>query len=533
MNGKQLKNSILQWAIQGKLVPQDPNDEPASVLLERIREEKARLVKEKKIKKDKNESIIYRGDDNSYYEKFADGTVKCIDDEIPFEIPEGWSWVRLKSVAEVARGGSPRPIKDYITESKDGINWIKIGDTEKDGKYINQTREKIIPAGLKKSRLIHKGDFLLTNSMSFGRPYISNIEGCIHDGWLVISPIGDSFIQDYLYYLLSSRFSYDQFCGVVSGAVVQNLNSDKVAGALFPLPPIEEQSRIVSILEEIIPHVKAYEHAQSELDKLNLSLLPNLKKSVLQEAIQGKLVPQETADEPASVLLDRIGREKQRLLSEGKLKKKDISDSVIFKGEDNKYYEQIGEDVVDLTDLVPFEIPDNWKWIRLRDICSICTGATFKKEEATQNQRGVRVLRGGNISPLRLCLKDDDIFISSDLVKDNILLKKNDIVTPAVTSLENIGKMARVELDMPTTTVGGFVFIIRPYLDDDILSEYLLSVMSAPTTIEFMRSITNKSGQAFYNIGKERLSTTLIPVPPHEEQKLLIKHIQHLFSKLR
>ena len=238
--------------------------------------------------------------------------------------------------------------------------------------------------------------------MSFGRPYISNIEGCIHDGWLVISPIGDSFIQDYLYYLLSSRFSYDQFCGVVSGAVVQNLNSDKVAGALFPLPPIEEQSRIVSILEEIIPHVKAYEHAQSELDKLNLSLLPNLKKSVLQEAIQGKLVPQETADEPASVLLDRIGREKQRLLSEGKLKKKDISDSVIFKGEDNKYYEKVGEDVVDLTDLVPFEIPDNWEWVRLRDICSICTGATFKKEEATQDQTGVRVLRGGNISPLRL-----------------------------------------------------------------------------------------------------------------------------------
>ena len=137
MNGKQLKNSILQWAIQGKLVPQDPNDEPASVLLERIRAEKAKLVKEKKIKKDKNESIIYRGDDNSYYEKFlATGEVKCIDDEIPFEIPQGWEWCRLCHVTEVARGGSPRPIKDYITESPSGINWIKIGDTEKGGKFI-------------------------------------------------------------------------------------------------------------------------------------------------------------------------------------------------------------------------------------------------------------------------------------------------------------------------------------------------------------------------------------------------------------
>ena len=164
MNGKQLKNSILQWAIQGKLVPQDPNDEPASVLLERIRAEKAKLVKEKKIKKDKNESIIYRGDDNSYYEKFlATGEVKCIDDEIPFEIPQGWEWCRLCHVTEVARGGSPRPIKDYITESPSGINWIKIGDTEKGGKFIFSTKERIKPEGMSKSRFVHKGDFLLTN----------------------------------------------------------------------------------------------------------------------------------------------------------------------------------------------------------------------------------------------------------------------------------------------------------------------------------------------------------------------------------
>ena len=176
MNGKQLKNSILQWAIQGKLVPQDPNDEPASVLLERIRAEKAKLVKEKKIKKDKNESIIYRGDDNSYYEKFlATGEVKCIDDEIPFEIPQGWEWCRLCHVTEVARGGSPRPIKDYITESPSGINWIKIGDTEKGGKFIFSTKERIKPEGMSKSRFVHKGDFLLTNSMSFGRPYILSL----------------------------------------------------------------------------------------------------------------------------------------------------------------------------------------------------------------------------------------------------------------------------------------------------------------------------------------------------------------------
>ena len=172
-----------------------------------------------------------------------------------------------------------------------------------------------------------------------------------------------------------------------------------------------------------------------------------------------------------------------------------------------------------IDDEIPFEIPEGWEWCRLKDMCSICTGATFKKDDATQSQRGTRILRGGNILPFQVKLKDDDIFIPSNLVKENILLKQNDIVTPAVTSLENIGKMARIEADMLNTTVGGFVFILRPYYNNDTLSQYMLFVMSAPPTVEYMRSITNKSGQAFYNIGKERLATTLIPLPPYAEQR--------------
>ena len=184
MTAQQLKNSILQMAVQGKLVHQDPNDEPASILLERIRTEKERLIQEKKIKREKNPSIIFRGADNIPYEKVGD-TVTPL--EVPFEIPESWEWVRLGSICVIARGGSPRPIKQYLTDSPTGINWIKIGDSDKGRKYINQTKEKIIPEGVSKSRLVHKGDFLLTNSMSFGRPYILNVDGCIHDGWLVLS----------------------------------------------------------------------------------------------------------------------------------------------------------------------------------------------------------------------------------------------------------------------------------------------------------------------------------------------------------
>ena len=268
MTAQQLKNSILQMAIQGKLVPQDPNDEPASVLLERIRAEKKQLIKEGKIKKEKNPSYIFRGDDNLPYEK-SGKKVRCIADEVPFEIPDSWEWVRFKSICEIARGGSPRPIKQFLTESSDGINWIKIGDTNKGCKYINQTNEKIIPEGVSKSRMVHKGDFLLTNSMSFGRPYILNIDGCIHDGWLVLSGYSCYYDKDFLFYMLSSRFAYFQFCDIVSGAVVKNLNVDKVSAALFPLPSLKEQKRIVTKIEELLPCVEKYEQAENELTTLN------------------------------------------------------------------------------------------------------------------------------------------------------------------------------------------------------------------------------------------------------------------------
>ena len=218
---KQTKSKILDLAIHGKLVPQVPNDEPASELLKRI-----------------NPAAEIACDNGQY-------------GKVMFEIPYNWCWQRLGDINDIARGGSPRPIKDYLTDDEDGVNWIKIGDTSKDEKYINSVKEKIRVEGVKKSRMVHKGDFLLTNSMSFGRPYILNVDGCIHDGWLVISPKGNAYNADFLYYLLSSTFAYDQFAEVASGGVVTNLNSDKVADTMFPLPPLPEQYRIVAKIEEL------------------------------------------------------------------------------------------------------------------------------------------------------------------------------------------------------------------------------------------------------------------------------------------
>ena len=255
---KSVKSKILDLAIRGKLVPQNPNDEPASVLLERIRAEKEELIKQGKIKRNKKESVIFKGDDNSYYEKIGND-VTCIDDEIPFETPTNWQWVRLGSTVGIERGGSPRPIKSYITADSDGINWIKIGDVDKDGKYITNTKEKIKPTGIKKSREVYPGDFLLTNSMSFGRPYISKIYGCVHDGWLVLRNPDAVFDINFLYYLLSSNYLYNQFVIKASGSTVDNLNIDKVSSALICLPPLKEQTMIVNQIEKIIRLIQPFE----------------------------------------------------------------------------------------------------------------------------------------------------------------------------------------------------------------------------------------------------------------------------------
>ena len=324
---------------------------------------------------------------SSYYEKvLATGEVKCIDEEIPFEIPQGWEWCRICHVAEIARGGSPRPIKEYLTDAADGINWIKIGDTEKDSKYITSVKEKIKQSGVSKSRMVHKGDFLLTNSMSFGRPYITQVDGCIHDGWLVISLIEQSYRQDFFYYLLSSGYAYSQFAKRVAGAVVQNLNSEKVAISLFPLPPYKEQNRIVQKIKDLLPLVEKFGNDKTLLDKLNADINTRLKKSILQEAIQGKLVPQIAEEGTAKELLEKVKTEKQKFVKEGKLKKSALNDSVIFRSDDNKYYEKVGKKTVCIEDEVPFKIPEKWGWCRLRQICNMQAGKNISANKIFSEQ---------------------------------------------------------------------------------------------------------------------------------------------------
>ena len=538
MNGKQLKNSILQWAIQGKLVPQDPNDEPASILLERIRAEKAKLVKEKKIKKDKNESIIYRGDDNSYYEKLlATGEVKCIDEEMPFEIPQGWEWCRLNDLALYRKGpfGSSLTKSMFVAKSNQSIKvYEQKNAIQKDytlgDYYISKEKFETM-----QSFIVKPNDIIVSCAGTIGETYRLPSDapiGIINQALMRVTLFDLNMAEYWQIYFAYMLLNEAQMKG--AGSAIKNIPPfEYLKAVLVPVPPLSEQNRLVERYNIILSLIDKYELEANKLNSLNQNIYDKLRKSVLQEAIQGKLVPQIAEEGTAQELLEQIKAEKQKLVKNGKLKKSALAVSTIFRGDDNKYYEQIGKSVKEITEEIAFDLPNGWYWCRLKDICSIFTGATFKKEEATITRKGIRILRGGNISPFELKIKDDDIFLTKDKVKEDILLKENDILTPAVTSLENIGKMARVDSDMSDTTVGGFVFIIRLHLINRWFSKYILYLLSSPFMIDFMKSITNKSGQAFYNIGKERLSMALLPIPPLTEQYRIVTQIEKLFEQLR
>ena len=382
MTADQLRKSILQQAIQGKLVPQDPNDEPASVLLERIREEKARLVEEKKIKKEKNPSVIFRGEDNSYYEKFTlSGEVKCIEEEIPFEIPNGWEWCRLGDITSIT-GGKRVPVGYSLTNQNTGYKYIRVADMKQysvrnnDVHYISKEIYSLI-----KNYTISKDDLYITVAGTIG--VVGEIPIEFDGANLTENANKIVFTQlnkKCLMYLLSSDYVQTQIKNCTTKVGQPKLAIIRIQNFLLPIPPLKEQQRIVEKIEELIPHIEHYSKAQTELDLLNKNIKEQLKKSILQYAIEGKLVPQDEAEGTAEELLLQIQAEKQKLYEENKLKKKDLEHSTIFKGEDNKYYEKIGKNVTCIDEEIPFEIPKNWRWVRVKDIVQV-----NPKNEAADN----------------------------------------------------------------------------------------------------------------------------------------------------
>ena len=340
MNGKQLKNSILQWAIQGKLVPQDPNDEPASVLLERIRKEKERLVKEKKIKKDKNASIIFRGEDNSYYEKFlATGEVKCIDEEIPFEIPSSWEWERWGNISQSIQYGYNAP----ALENGD-IRMVRISDIQDNKVLWENVPFCLINTSEIETYLLKENDILFARTGgTVGKSFLVEEVPvkAIYAGYLIRTRYSSLLCPYYMKAFMESQLYWEQLKNGTIATAQPNCNGKTLAKMLLPIPPINEQERIVEKLRTVSLLIERYGKSQDFLNQLNEQVKEQLKKSILQEAIQGKLVPQISEEGTSQELLEQIKQEKQKLIKEGKLKKSALNDSTIFKGDDNRYYEQI------------------------------------------------------------------------------------------------------------------------------------------------------------------------------------------------
>ena len=474
---------------------------------------------------------------SSYYEKIhATGEVKCIDEEIPFEIPQGWEWCRLNDLALYRKGpfGSSLTKSMFVAKSNQSVKvYEQKNAIQKDFRlgdyYISKEKFEAM-----QSFIVKPNDIIVSCAGTIGETYLLPLDapvGIINQALMRVTLFDLSIAEYWQMYFAYMLLNEAQMKG--AGSAIKNIPPfEYLKAVLVPVPPLSEQNRLVERYNLLLSLIAKYESEADKLNCLNLNIYDKLKKTVLQEAIQGKLVPQIAEEGTAQELLDQIKTEKQKLVKESKLKKSALNDSVIFRGDDNKYYELIDNSPVCIDEFLPFQIPETWVWCKVKDLLEIQTGASFKKEQANANKKGIRILRGGNILPNKYIFKDDDIFVSDEFVNANTILKKNCIITPAVTSLENIGKMAVIEKDYNNVSAGGFVFIISPYIQAFNHSLLLAYFLQSPFLIEAMRGITKKSGAAFYNLGKERLKELYLPLPPMAEQSRIVGKINEVLSSI-
>jgi type I restriction enzyme S subunit len=487
MNAQQLKNAILQEAIEGRLVPQDPNDEPASILLERIRKEKERLVKEGKLKK-------------------KDLEVKPIsEDEIPFEIPESWEWCRVDDIIYPPKYGTSNK-----SLSIGAIPVLRMGNIQ-DGEIVFD-------------KLVYSNDItdnekynLINGDLLFNRTNSAELVGktgiyrgqrpAIYAGYLILlRPIG--LYPDYLNFVLGSSYARS-YCKEVKTIGVQqcNINAEKISSFIIPIPPLTEQQRIVAKIEELLPKVEEYGKAQDALNKLNTELPERLKKSILQEAIEGRLVPQDPNDEPASVLLDKIRKEKEQLVKEGKLKKKDLIET------------PVGDDET------PFNIPKSWKWIRFGDLVSTSTGKTPARGDV--RYWGNNDYPWVSISDMKQgeTIINTKEYVSAKAANDCFHNEISKCGTLIMSFKLTVGRTAVLGIDAYHNEA---IISIRPYADgDNYTRDYLSYILPVVTTWgDSKDAIKGKTlnAKSIYNL--------LIPLPPLAEQHRIVEKLEQLFGEI-
>ena len=509
MTGDQLRNSILQMAVQGKLVPQDPNDEPASVLLDHIYAEKEKLIKEGKIKKEKNPSRIFRGADNLPYEKIGKNEPVCIAEEIPFEIPDSWEWVRLGNVFQHNTGKALNStnrtghLLKYITTSNLYWNRFEL-DNLKSMYFTDSEIEKCT---------VQKGDLLVCEGGDFGRsaiwPYETKI--CIQNH---IHKLRAYFpIQKKYYYFLFYLYKKTNRIGG-KGIGIQGLSSNALHSLLFPLPPLAEQERIVNRIEEITPYTDNFFTLSERLNNLDALFPELLKKSVLQEAIKGALVPQNTTDEPASILIERIRNEKQKLIKKGELKK-EKHESVIIR-RDNSYYEISNKKERCIDEEIPFEIPYSWSWARIESLFQINPRNNIP-DETIVGFMPMSHIKAGFTNSFEYEEK-----LWKDVKSGFTHFADNDIIIAKISPCFQNRKSAIVH-NLPSGYGAGTteLHVLRDCTNLLYMPFFLLIFKSCYFIQSGTKEFTGTAGQQ--RIGKNFMSKYLVPVPPYLEQKRIVK----------
>ena len=452
---------------------------------------------------------------SSYYEKLlATGEVKCIDDEIPFEIPQGWEWCRFSTICQTLTDGTHST--PHYTER--GVPFLSVKDMSSG--YLDFTNTKFISESehVELSKRCHprKGDLLLSKVGTTGIPLIidTDSEFSIFVSLALIKFTSITINKQFLIHLINSPLVQEQVKENTRGVGNKNWVLSAIAQTLILLPPLKEQSRIVDKIAEIFPIVKRYSISQQKLDILNTNIHDILQKSILQEAIQGRLVPQFSEEGTAQDLLEQIRQEKQELVKEGKLKKSTLIDSVIYKGDDNKYFEKNGKIEKDITNEIPFEIPDTWAWSRLSNLVILLSGRDLEPSQYNSVSNGIPYMTG-----------------ASNFRNGN-LIKNRWTETPIVISI--LG-------DLLITCKGTIGEMSFNTIGDIHIARQIMALRSSFVNLKYIQyylsaniqELQKQANSMIPGISRDTLLNALVPLPPLIEQARIVSKIKQLASIMK
>ena len=503
MKAEVLRKSILQMAIQGKLVPQNSSDEPASVLLQKIRAEKEKLMKEGKIKRDKTDSVIFKGEDGKFYEKIGK-EVKDITEDVDFELPQGWELIRLSNIAELGSGFTPKLSE---LSNKGEVPYFKVSDmnTEGNEKYLMTSNLYYVGD---QGKIWDSGTIVFPKN---GGAVFTNKKRILIKKSVVDLNTGTFKPSNYIYFGYAYLvFQSIDFRKHFKGTALPTINSNFMNNLLFGLPPYEEQKRIVEAIEKFEPLLAEYDKLEQQAEKLDGEIFDKLKKSILQYAIQGKLVPQDSSDEPASVLLSKIKAEKEKLINEGKIKKENplppITDSE-----------------------KPFDIPDSWQWVRLGELAAYKKGpfgsSLTKSMFVPKSNESIKVYEQKNAIYKNCMIGNYYISNKKFLSMKSFEVFPGEII---VSCAGTIGETFVLPKNAPKGIINQALMKVKLYLQD-IVDFYLLYF-----DYVLKKEATNSSkGSAIKNIPPfDVLKKMILPLPPLNEQKRIVARIEQLFAEI-